>query len=169
MGRDFFPLAVSASGFVSGELVFAGYGISAPELGYDDYEGLDVKGKIVLLLRGLPRDMDYRSHFADYASLRYKAMNATEKGAKGVIFTTPDSLVEEEDLGSFAFELPSGGTAIEAVVIRRDRAREIIRSAGRELEELEAMLSAKENRFIPYPRVGSGDRNRDNHSPGRQL
>jgi hypothetical protein len=77
--------------------------------------------------------MNYRNHFADYASLRYKAMNATEKGAKGVIFTTPDSLVEEEDLGSFAFELPSGGTAIEVVVIRRDRAREIIRSAGREL------------------------------------
>ena len=151
LGRDFFPLAVSASGFVSGELVFAGYGISAPELGYDDFEGLDVRGKIVLLLRGLPRDMNYRSHFADYASLRYKAMNATEKGAKGVIFTTPDSLVEEEDLGSFAFELPSGGTAIEAVVIRRDRAREIIRSAGRELSELEAKLSERKTVSFPIP------------------
>lgn len=151
LGRDFFPLAVSASGFVSGELVFAGYGISAPGLGYDDYDGLDVRGKIVLMLRGSPSGMNYRSHFADYASLRYKAMNAAEKGAKGVIFTTPDSLVEEEDLGSFAFELPSGGTAIEAVVIRRDRAREIISSAGKDLGVLEAMLSERENVSFPIP------------------
>ncbi|MCI0480521.1 MAG: M28 family peptidase, partial [Candidatus Dadabacteria bacterium] len=153
LGRDFFPLAVSASGFVSGELVFAGYGISAPELGYDDYDGLDVRGRIVLLLRGLPRDMDNRSHFADYASLRYKAMNAAKKGAKGVIFTTPDSLVEEEDLGSFAFELPSGGSAIEAVVIRRDRVREIIGSAGKDLGNLEAMLS--EGKTVSFPIPGS--------------
>lgn len=151
LGRDFFPLAVSASGFVSGELVFAGYGISAPELGYDDYNGLDVLGKIVLLLRGLPRDMNNRSHFADYASLRYKAMNAVEKGAKGVIFTTPDSLVEEEDLGSFAFELPSGGTAIEVVVIRRARAREIVSSAGKDLGRLEAMLSERKTVSFPIP------------------
>lgn len=151
LGRDFFPLAVSASGFVSGELAFAGYGISAPELGYDDYDGLDVRGKIVLLLRGLPRDMDNRSHYADYASLRYKAMNAAEKEAKGVIFTTPDSLVEEEDLGSFAFELPPGGTAIEVVVIRRDRAQEIIGSAGRDLGNLEAMLSERKTVSFPIP------------------
>jgi len=150
-GRDFFPLAVSASGFVSGGLVFAGYGTSAPELGYDDYDGLDVRGKIVLLLRGLPGDMDNRSHFADYASLRYKAKNAAEKGAKGVIFTTPDSLVEEEDLGSFAFELPSGGTAIEAVVIRRDRAREILSSAGKDFGALEAMLSEGKNVSFHIP------------------
>lgn len=153
LGRDFFPLAVSASGYVSGELAFAGYGISAPELGYDDYEGLDVSGKIVLLLRGTPGDMIRGSHFADYTSIRYKVMNAAEKGAKGVIFTTPDSLAEEGDLGSFAFELPSDGTPVEAVVIRRDLAREIIRSAGGDPGVFEAMHP--ETRTVSFPIPGS--------------
>ncbi|MEW6144947.1 MAG: M28 family peptidase [Thermodesulfobacteriota bacterium] len=151
LGRDFFPLAVSASGSASGELVFAGYGISAPELGYDDYRGVDVRGRIVLLLRGSPRDMDYRSHFYDYASFRYKAMNAWEKGAKGIIFTTPDSLDEEEDLGSLAFELPSGGAAVEAAIIRRDEARVIIGLAGGDFARLEAMLSERKSGSFPIP------------------
>ena len=49
--QDFVPLNLSSEGKVSGELVFAGYGITAPEYNYDDYAGVDVKGKIVLLLR----------------------------------------------------------------------------------------------------------------------
>jgi hypothetical protein len=149
-GSDFLPVAVSASGSASGELVFAGYGISAPELGYDDYKGIDVRDKIVLLLRGSPRDMDYRSHFYDYASLRYKTMNAAEKGANGIIFTTPASL-EEEDLGSFAFDLPSGGSEIEAAIIRRDEAREIIDSAGMDFAQIEETLSRGKNVSFPIP------------------
>lgn len=148
LGRDFFPLSLSASGRVSGEVVFAGFGISAPDLGYDDYKGLDVEGKIVLLLRGSPRDMDYRSHFYDYASLRYKSMNAAEKGAKGIIFTTPESIGEDGDLGSFAFELPPETPGLEAVIVKREIARKIVASAGRDLARLEKTLAAgKSNSF----------------------
>ena len=49
VGRDFTPFSFSDSGKVQGEVVFAGYGITAPELQYDDYAALDVTGKIVLL------------------------------------------------------------------------------------------------------------------------
>src|SRR6266542_4940465 len=55
---DFVPFGFSDDGEVEGELVFAGYGISAPELGYDDYAGLDVKGKIVLVAQDFPREAD---------------------------------------------------------------------------------------------------------------
>jgi len=51
---DYFPGSNSASGTVSGEVVYVGFGISAPELGYDDYQNVDVKGKIVMLESGLP-------------------------------------------------------------------------------------------------------------------
>ena len=51
---DFLPLLFTDSGKIDAGLVFAGWGISAPELGYDDYAGLDVKGKIVLCFRGTP-------------------------------------------------------------------------------------------------------------------
>ena len=50
LGKDFYPLSFSSSGDVNGEVVFAGYGISAPELDYDDYKGIYVRDKIVLVL-----------------------------------------------------------------------------------------------------------------------
>lgn len=54
--RDFMPLAVSTDGSETGDVAFAGYGITAPDLGYDDYAGLDVRGKVVLVLsQHLPR------------------------------------------------------------------------------------------------------------------
>src|SRR5208337_3157915 len=59
--RDFTPLNFSHSGHFKGRVVFAGYGITAPEYGYDDYAGVDVMGKIVLILRHEPQEMDEHS------------------------------------------------------------------------------------------------------------
>jgi aminopeptidase YwaD len=143
MGEDFCPLDLSASGSASGGLVFAGYGISAPDLGYDDYEGLEVKGKIVIVLRGAPRDPDFRSNFYDFSSFRYKADNARKKGAKGIIFTTPPSLDEEKDLEGVAFESSPENEGIPAVIIRRDKAEKILHSDGKDLTRLEERLSGR--------------------------
>src|SRR5262249_23017758 len=54
---DFFN-AGDAGGSAQGEVVFVGYGISSPKQGHDDYAGLDVKGKIVLFVRGTPQGID---------------------------------------------------------------------------------------------------------------
>ena len=51
---DFMPGSNSASGTVSGEMVYVGYGITALELGYDSYQGIDVKGKILIMETGIP-------------------------------------------------------------------------------------------------------------------
>lgn len=90
LGRDFMPLAVSADGSETGDLVFAGYGISAPELHYDDYAGLDVRGKIVLVLTEEPRGRDPSSPFRrpeayHYSERSHKIINAREHGARGVV------------------------------------------------------------------------------------
>src|SRR5438067_6308676 len=61
-GQDFYPQRISASGVASGPVVFAGFGISAPQLGYDDYNG-DVRGKIVLALDHEPGERDPNSPF----------------------------------------------------------------------------------------------------------
>src|SRR5271170_6217093 len=61
--KDFIPLNLSAAGEVSGNLVFAGFGITAPEYNYDDYAGIDAKGKIVVLLRHEPQEFDEKSVF----------------------------------------------------------------------------------------------------------
>lgn len=69
LGTEFVPLQSSADGDVTAEVVFAGYGIRVPELQYDDYAGLDVKGKIVLVVRGAPRWREPDSRFTAHAQV----------------------------------------------------------------------------------------------------
>jgi hypothetical protein len=71
-------------------VVFAGYGITAPELGYDDYRGLDAKGKIVLVFDHEPQEDDPKSIFngtgnTRYSTTRVKLMNAQKHGAVALI------------------------------------------------------------------------------------
>lgn len=71
---------------VTAPAVFVGYGVSAPELGYDDYAGVDVEGKIaVMLFSGTPASLtdDQRAHFGGRSM---KAATAAEKGAVGMVF-----------------------------------------------------------------------------------
>ena len=70
---------------VSGDVVFAGYGVTAPEISYDDYAGIDAAGKIVLALYNAPAKLnsEIRAH---YASPVQKLKNAANHGAAGIIF-----------------------------------------------------------------------------------
>jgi hypothetical protein len=71
-------------------VVFAGFGVTAPELKYDDYAGLDVKGKVVALIRGGPESFP-ASRRAHYSSSRVKDQNAVDHGAIGIItIRTPE-------------------------------------------------------------------------------
>jgi hypothetical protein len=93
LGREFVPLAVSADGQQEAELVFAGYGISAPDLTWDDYAGLDVRGRMVLVLEGEPRRADPAGPFRrpdayHYTERTHKIINARERGAAGVLIVT---------------------------------------------------------------------------------
>src|SRR5258708_21160552 len=88
--QDFVPLNLSSTGRISGEVVFAGYGITAPEYNYDDYAGLDAKDKIVLVLRHEPQEFDDKSVFEGkvytvHAQIFSKAVNAKMHGAKAVL------------------------------------------------------------------------------------
>src|SRR5688572_12623514 len=96
------PLGFSSSGDFSGELVFVGYGIDAPAVGYREYEGLDLKGKVALMLRYEPQEKDEGSPFdgrrpSRWPALRYKAMQARERGASAVIFVTGPLQDEKTD------------------------------------------------------------------------
>ena len=88
------PLAFTADGDISGPVTFAGYGIVAPGSGaepaYDSYGELDVSNRVVLVLHGVPRDLDpARGQMLQrYAGLRYKAIAARERGAIGLLVAT---------------------------------------------------------------------------------
>lgn len=91
--KDFMPFDMTASKAVAASLVFAGYGITAPEYDYDDYAGLEVKGKIVLVMRHEPGEKDPASPFdgvkdTEYSQVSWKVQNAIDHGAAGVLVIT---------------------------------------------------------------------------------
>jgi hypothetical protein len=89
-GRDFQPLGFSSNATLTAPVVFAGYGITAPGYDYDDYAGLEARGRIVVVLSNEPGEMDSTSRFdgsvnTPFAELRTKAINAREHGAAGML------------------------------------------------------------------------------------
>lgn len=87
--EDYYPGMNSGSGDVTAEVVFVGYGVTAPELNYDDYKGIDVKGKLVLMNRDVPfrdvRDPEY-AKWVKYCYHQYKVENAARHGAVGMLY-----------------------------------------------------------------------------------
>ncbi|HYM25684.1 MAG TPA: M28 family peptidase [Vicinamibacterales bacterium] len=91
-GQEFFPQRFSASGAAAGPVVFAGFGISAPHLQYDDYRG-DVKDKVVLVLDHEPGERDPNSPFdgvvtSESSTTWRKALAAQERGARAILFVS---------------------------------------------------------------------------------
>jgi hypothetical protein len=81
--KDYIPFEFSGTKPAEGDLVFAGYGITAPEYKYDDYQDIDVKGKIVVVLRLEPGQNDPASKiFKGEELTRYSALNEKQKTAK---------------------------------------------------------------------------------------
>ncbi len=85
-GEDYLPSAQArqAETSITAPLVFVGYGLVAPERGRDDYAGLDVKGKIVVMLSGAPSGLqtEIRAH---YSNVNVKRAEAARRGAVGVL------------------------------------------------------------------------------------
>jgi hypothetical protein len=84
--KDWTPMQFSSNGEYSGEMVFVGYGITAEKMGYDDYSGMDVEGKAVVVLENSPEGESRTGEFARYSSHRYKISNAKEHKAAAVLF-----------------------------------------------------------------------------------
>jgi hypothetical protein len=108
--EDFTPFDMTANREVRAAVVFAGYGITAPEFHYDDYASLDVKGKIVFVLRHEPGEEDSGSVFkgklpTDYSNVNTKVRIAVEHGAAGVLVATDP--LNHESLAPRGFPWPS--------------------------------------------------------------
>lgn len=137
---DFRPLGFSAAGSVTGDIVFAGYGISAPTIHYDDYAGLDVKDKIVLVLRYWPKGDTIKRDFAPYSSLRYKALKAKEKGAKGIMIVTGPMDDDRDQLMRHNFDPSSGYAGIVTLNVTQRLANELLASANVDLKHLQEQI-----------------------------
>ena len=99
--QDYVPFSFSSSGTANTSVVFVGYGATAPEFGYDDYAGVDVKDKIVLVLRYEPSGFAAKSGnqgLTQHSQLVTKAINARNHGAKALVLVNGKLADKEEDL-----------------------------------------------------------------------
>ncbi|HVU89833.1 MAG TPA: M20/M25/M40 family metallo-hydrolase [Pirellulales bacterium] len=100
LSADFTPLAMGSSSVLDVPLVFAGYGVTAKDKDYDDYAGLDVEGKAVVILRRLPQEGTAHpalgnSEHSLYAPMSRKVSNAYEHGAAAVILVSSEAGIEK--------------------------------------------------------------------------
>jgi len=143
--RDgFIPFSFSSSGTVSAPVVFVGYGITANEYHYDDYSGIDVKDKIVLMIRHEPQEFDDKSVFlgkelTQHSTFAIKAVNAKMHGARGVILVNdayPHHTPQEDRLDPFGQATGPTDAGVLFVQVKESTAEAWFKSEGRDLHEI---------------------------------
>jgi len=135
-------LSFSDNGEVSGQVVFAGYGIVVPDsqdFGYDSYAALDVKDKIVVVLRYFPEDADAKTKgiLARYSGERYKAMAARQHGAKALLVVTGPRSPNAGETMPMNFDTALAGSGIVAASINGAAGAAILASTGKSLEDIQ--------------------------------
>jgi aminopeptidase YwaD len=138
---DFRPLAFSSSGTASGEVVFAGYGIHAPDLGYDDYAGLDVKGKVVLVLRFSPEGDNPDSKFQPHMALRRKASEARAQGAVALLVATGPVGAKETAPVKISFDASFADSGLPVLGLSTPLAEALFAGHGFTLAELQQRMN----------------------------
>ncbi|MFZ0292416.1 MAG: M28 family peptidase [Candidatus Sulfotelmatobacter sp.] len=143
---------------VDADIVYVGYGIEAPEYNWDDYKGVDVHGKVLLMLVNEPPSDDARffkgKALTYYGRWTYKYEEAARKGAVGVI------LIHKEDMASYPWEvvrnsnsgekssLKLEGPALKvASWVQLDVAKRLVAGSGMDLDKM--MVDARSREFHP--------------------
>ena len=130
MGEDFRPLAFSASKSAEAEVIFAGYGfqIDTDELTWNDYGTVDVEGKWVMILRGVPGEQEASSPFINYSEDRGKALAAADQGAIGVILVSGQSFDPDDRLEALSGKQPP--VTVPVIQMTRSAADRFLLSTG---------------------------------------
>ncbi len=147
LGKSFTALGLGNNAAFEGGLVFAGFGISAEELDYDDFAGIDAKGKVVIVIRKEPQQLDEESKFdgtrsSKHAFFTAKIANLKKQGAVAMIMVN-DAVTAASDDGDQL--LPAGGAGrtsrllqIPTIQVTREFLAPVFAAAGKgTLEELE--------------------------------
>jgi aminopeptidase YwaD len=144
--QGFVPFSFSASGQVTAPVVFAGYGATADEFHYDDYAGLDVRDKVVVVLRHEPSAFGEKSAhhgLTQHSQLITKAINARDHGAKALVVINGKLGDGEEDvLTRFGSVSGPENVGIVMVQVKNAVADEWFQSAGKSLKEVQEQINS---------------------------
>ena len=105
LNTDYYPIQYSAEGKLTGETVFVSFGISAPELNYNDLSEINVKGKIAVMDIGSPDGIHPHSKYLAYHDLKTRIQGLVKKGAVGVVLVNQNN--SEAPSKSFSRWLPT--------------------------------------------------------------
>ncbi len=145
-GINWIPLGYSPNADIpASPVVFAGYGISSDDLKYDDYAGLDVRGKIVLIFDSTPDAGNPHSQFGRF-NIHTKANLAKDKGARAIILIASDSDFKNDRLSRLSYDRTLGETAIPVAGLMRGHAAQLLGAKDeKELATIEEWLAKKTN------------------------
>lgn len=136
-------LGFSKTGSITARAVFAGYGLVVPEadgFSYDSYAGLEVDGKVVVVLRYYPEDADdsIRGRLARFSGLRYKALQARERGAVALIVITGPRSPNAGEVVPMSFDAAIADSGLVAVSVSATAAEALVAGpSGKSLEEIQ--------------------------------
>jgi len=141
--RDFLPLNLSTNGETQGPIVFAGYGITAPEYHYDDYAKIDPQGKVVLILRHEPQEADEKSVFAGkkytlHSELASKVANAKLHGAAAILLVNdlPNHPGDDDRLDPFVPAMGTEDYGLPVVQLTAKWANELLATSHKDVASL---------------------------------
>ena len=169
LDEQFRPMAIGNSAQRTAELMFVGYGITAPEIGYDDYAGIDVRGKAVVLIRKEPPQFARRLNLRDgknspHAYFQSKLKNAVDHGAVGVMIVNDlDSIRTalgklENRIADETKRLNKLNTQLEELPIEAVNSRETLRqrreTSGNMIEELRRQIAVVEVGLLDINEAG---------------
>lgn len=140
--KDFYPSAISSNDYIQSEIVFVGFGydIEHDSLSWNDYGGLDVVGKWVMVLRGDPEPDKDESLFLSYSGLRDKALTARDKKAAGIIFVKGTQFGNDTVIKDASFNRVTADVGIPVVNVSREFADEILSRSGKSIDTLEEQI-----------------------------
>ena len=149
-GDEFQSVRFSTPASVEGSLVFVGYGITAPEMHWDDYDGVDVTGKIVVVFRHEPQEQDEDSPFdgtafTSHASLMNKAINARQHGAAGIVFILDPNNhgTDEEAIVATATGTATDNSGIAAAYARAEPVLSYFEAGGFDLRQMQREIDTQ--------------------------
>jgi peptidase M28-like protein/PDZ domain-containing protein/PA domain-containing protein len=128
---DWMPIGFSSNGSLSQtKLVFAGYGITAPDLKHDDYANIDAKDKIALVFASTPDGDNQHGQFSRYSDVRWRAIAAKDHGAKALIVIASDEKFAEDRLSRLNYDQTAGEAGLPVIAISRQAATKLFGLAG---------------------------------------
>ncbi|RPI15157.1 MAG: M28 family peptidase [Ignavibacteriae bacterium] len=150
-GKDFTTYGFSSIGEASGELVFCGYGINSADQKYNDFEGIDLKDKIAVIMRYSPagESNPHDNPFYNNEMPRMKCTLAKDAGAKGIIIVTgPEN--DDDELAKLRVSASNEVVGIPVVNVKREVIDKLITQQGKNFSDIQKGInsSKKPNSFV---------------------